>query len=104
MPLSKSEQSYIKSAILLKPPQRSDGRKLQEFRPIALRTGGDVAPLANGSAHLKLGGSEVMAAIRLEVESVRHSGISGDDESQGRDGGRVVCSVNWLDSPSALIM
>ena len=58
-----------------------------------LETG--VAPLANGSAKLNIGkmaregggGTEVLAAVKLEVEDVE----SGD----GVDGGRVACSVTW---------
>lgn len=96
MPISKAEQSYIKNAILSTPPQRGDGRKLPEFRSIAIQTGGDVAPLANGSARVNLGGTEVIAAVRLEVETVESLGTLGSDEPVGRDGGRVVCSVTWF--------
>lgn len=95
MPISKSEQSFVKAAILANPPQRSDGRKLQEFRPIALQTGGDVAPLANGSGRVNLGGSEVIAAIKLEVENIKRTDAMQSDEALGRDGGRVVCTVSW---------
>lgn len=92
--LSKSEKSYIQSSLQSKSPLRTDGRSLQQFRTIALQTG--VVPIANGSAHLNLGrssdeslgGTEVLAAAKLEVEDigVRCSGV---------EGGRVVCSVSW---------
>lgn len=103
MPISKSEQSFVKSAILANPPQRADGRKLEEFRPIALQTGGDVAPLANGSGRVNLGGSEVIAAVKLEAENVEQQQLTGHnnapmmmaEEALGRDGGRVVCTVSW---------
>jgi exosome complex component RRP42 len=63
---------------------------------VALESG--VAPLANGSARVSIGknaydgggGTEVVAAAKLEVESV------GDGE--GVDGGRVICSVSWYGS------
>jgi len=96
MPISKSEQSFIKSAILADPPQRADGRTLQEFRPIALQTGGDVAPLANGSGRVNLGGSEVIAAVKLEAEDIERHDAPQSDETLGRDGGRVVCTVSWF--------
>lgn len=95
MAISKSEQSFIKTAILADPPQRADGRKLQEFRPIALQTGGDVAPLANGSGRVNLGGSEVIVAIKLETEDIEHRDAPQSEEPLGRDGGRVVCTVSW---------
>lgn len=105
MPISKSEQSFVKAAILATPPQRADGRKLEEFRPIALQTGGDVAPLANGSGRVNLGGSEVIAAIKLEAENVGELNGGGSmmqqqaEEALGRDGGRVVCTVSWSVEP-----
>ncbi|KAF9260380.1 ribosomal protein S5 domain 2-like protein [Marasmius fiardii PR-910] len=95
--VSKSEKSYIQAGILANPARRSDGRSLQDFRVIALETG--VAPLANGSARLNIGrsphdgsgGTEVLAAVKLEVENV--------EEGAGVDGGRIMCSVSC--SPSA---
>ena len=99
MTISKSEQSFIKTAILADPPQRADGRKLQEFRPIALQTGGDVAPLANGSGRVSLGGSEVIAAIKLEAEDIERRDAPQSEETLGREGGRVVCTVSWYVSP-----
>lgn len=102
MPISKSEQSFVKAAILANPPQRADGRKLEEFRPIALQTGGDVAPLANGSGRVNIGGSEVIAAIKLEAENIEQGNAPMQaEEALGRDGGRVVCTVSWfVDAPS----
>ncbi|KAL0948073.1 hypothetical protein HGRIS_010697 [Hohenbuehelia grisea] len=96
MSLSKAEKSYIQTGLLSNPPLRGDGRTLDDFRPIALETG--VAPLANGSAKLIIGqdphggggGTEVLAATKLEVENV---------QDEGADGGRVVCSVTC--SPTA---
>ncbi|KIK67313.1 hypothetical protein GYMLUDRAFT_156011 [Collybiopsis luxurians FD-317 M1] len=90
--ISKAEQSYILAGILANPPRRADGRDLHDFRAISLETG--IAPLSNGSARLNIGrnphdgsgGTEILAAVKLEVET------SGD-------GGRVSCSVTC--SPSA---
>ena len=91
--LSKSERAYIQSSLQANPPLRADGRALLDFRTVLLETG--VAQLANGSARLNIGkmsqegggGTEIMAAVKLEVEDVQ----TGD----GVDGGRVVCSVTW---------
>ncbi|KAG5726219.1 hypothetical protein E4T56_gene14932, partial [Termitomyces sp. T112] len=96
--LSKAEKSYIQAGLLASPSSRADGRALLDFRSVALETG--VAPLANGSARLSIGrnphdgggGTEVVAATKLEVESV-------DEDGQGKDGGRIVCTVAC--SPSA---
>src|ERR1700761_1395919 len=93
--ISKAEISYLQAGLTSNPPLRADGRALHEFRTISLETG--TAPLANGSAHLNVGknphngggGTEVLAAAKLEVENVD----PGRDE--GVDGGRIVCSVSW---------
>ncbi|KAH7920315.1 ribosomal protein S5 domain 2-like protein [Leucogyrophana mollusca] len=95
--LSKAEKSYIQSSLLSDPPLRADGRALTDFRTIALETG--VAPLANGSARVSIGrnapdgggGTEVVAAVKLEVEAI--------GEGEGVDGGRISCSVSC--SPTA---
>ncbi|KAM5540018.1 hypothetical protein V8D89_006158 [Ganoderma adspersum] len=95
--VSKSERAYIQASLQTTPPLRADGRSLLNFRTVLLETG--VAHLANGSARLNVGkmaregggGTEVLAAVKLEVEDVE----SGD----GVDGGRVACSVTC--SPSA---
>jgi exosome complex component RRP42 len=93
--ISKSEKAYIQTSLQGPQPFRADGRSLLDYRNIALETG--IAPLANGSARLNIGktggqesgtGTEVIAAVKLEVENVR--------EGEGVDGGRVVCSVSWF--------
>lgn len=91
--VSKAERAYIQASLQATPPLRADGRGLLDFRTVLLETG--VAPLANGSARLNIGkmahegggGTEVLAATKLEVEDME----TGD----GVDGGRVVCSVSW---------
>ena len=91
--LSKAEKSYIQTSILSDPPHRADGRPLKVYRQVELETG--VAPLANGSAKVSIGregkniggGTEVIAATKLEVEDLDEEGVQG---------GRVVCAVSWL--------
>ena len=91
--VSKSESSYIRTALHTNPPVRADGRSLTDYRTIFLETG--VAPLANGSARLNLGkspqegggGTEVIAATKLDVEDI--------ENGEGVEGGRVVCTVSW---------
>jgi len=88
--VSKAEKSYIQAGLLDNPPHRLDGRPLHSFRNIALETG--VSSLANGSARLSIGrnfhdgggGTEVLAATKLEVET--------DEEGNN---GRIVCNVTW---------
>ena len=98
MSSSKSEQSYIASSLIADPPLRADGRSLLDYRPIALET--QVADLASGSARVSIGGAglnglgvgggiastEVLAAVKLEVESI---------DNGEAEGGRMVCSVSW---------
>ena len=101
--LSKSEKSYIQSSLQAKSPLRTDGRSLHQFRAITLQTG--VVPSANGSAHLNLGrssdeslgGTEVLAAAKLEVEDIglSSSSNSSGSSSSGVEGGRIVCTVSW---------
>src|SRR5271170_6448119 len=100
--LSKAEKSYIQSSLLSNPPLRADGRTLHDFRTVSLQT--DVAPLANGSARVNIGrnphvgaggGTEVIAAVKLEVDTIQQDGSSSD----AVDGGRIVCTVSWFVSP-----
>ena len=95
IPISKSEKSYIQTALRELSPIRADGRSLPDYRSIALETG--IASLANGSARVNIGktvgeeggsGTEVIAAVKLEVENVL--------EGEGVDGGRVACTVSWF--------
>lgn len=89
--ISKSEKSYIQTSLLSAPPLRADGRALHDYRTVLLETG--IAPLANGSAKVNLGknpedgggGTEVLAAAKLEVENI--------ESGAGVEGGRLACSV-----------
>lgn len=100
--LSKSEKTYIQSSLQAQSPLRGDGRSLHQFRDITLQTG--VVPIANGSARLTLGrssdesmgGTEVLAAAKLEVEDIASLGSS---TSTGVEGGRIACSVSWCVNP-----
>ncbi|MBR9691121.1 exosome complex protein Rrp42 [Candidatus Woesearchaeota archaeon] len=47
--------------------QRFDGRKLDQLRPIEIEY--DVIKTAEGSARVKMGGTEVIAGIKLEIGS-----------------------------------
>ena len=94
--VSKAEKSYIQTGILSDPPLRADGRPLKAYRNVELETG--VAPLANGSARVSIGrhiggGTEVIAATKLEVEDLDEEGI---------EGGRMACMVSWLVCPLRL--
>jgi exosome complex component RRP42 len=94
--LSKSEKSYIQTSLQAPDPLRGDGRSLYQFRAVTLQTG--IAPIANGSAHLNLGqpsdgstgGTEILAAAKLEVEDIGLGSGSG-----GVEGGRIACVVSW---------
>ncbi|KAF8882276.1 hypothetical protein BD779DRAFT_1612494 [Infundibulicybe gibba] len=80
--VSKAEKSYIQTGLKSSPPLRLDGRGLHDFRAVALETG--VTPLANGSARVSIGksphdgggGTEVLAAAKLEVEDVNEGGVT----------------------------
>lgn len=85
MQISKAEQSYLLTSLLSPSSQRADGRSALDYRHITIETG--VAPQVHGSARATVGETEVVAAVRLEVED--H--LSGE----GKDGGRVACSVTW---------
>ncbi|KAI0277953.1 ribosomal protein S5 domain 2-like protein [Russula aff. rugulosa BPL654] len=103
--LSKSEKAYIQTSLQSK------------FRSVTLQT--QVAPIANGSAHLNLGrssdesigGTEILAAAKLEVEDIASASSSASSPAaasavgssngngSGSEGGRIVCTVSC--SPAA---
>ena len=93
--LSKSEKAYIQASLQAQSPLRGDGRSLHQFRAVTLQTG--VVPIANGSAHLNLGrssdesmgGTEILAAAKLEVEDIAALGSSSSSS------GRIMCTVSW---------
>lgn len=102
--LSKSEKSYIQTSLQSQSPLRGDGRSLHEFRSVTLQT--RAVPIANGSAHLNLGrssdenigGTEVLAAAKLEVEDIATTttttALNSTSNGNGVEGGRIVCTVS----------
>jgi exosome complex component RRP42 len=64
MAVSVSERSYVQDSLLS--DFRTDGRSRLDWRTFSVAA--DVAPQANGSARIRLGGSDILAACRLEVE------------------------------------
>lgn len=85
--LSKAEKSYIVTSLTSSPPLRQDGRAPHDYRIISVITGDEVAPLANGSAKIRVGGTEVVSAVRLEVED-----LTSTDAHKGRIRCNVTCS------------
>ena len=55
--------SHIKN--LLSQGQRLDGRKFDEYRKVEVETG--ILPAAEGSARVKIGATEVLVGVKLEV-------------------------------------
>jgi exosome complex component RRP42 len=82
---SKSEKAYIQTSLLSDPPLRADGRSLLDYR--TLHVSMSVAASANGSAQVNLGGTEILAACKLEVKDV--------ESLEGADGGQIFCAVSW---------
>lgn len=66
--LSLGEKHFIQGGIAQ--DLRSDGRKRLTFRPISVETG--VIPQANGSARVKLGGTDVIAGVKAELGKPNH--------------------------------
>jgi len=84
--LSKAEKSYILTSLTSSPPLRQDGRGPLDYRVISVVTGDEVASLANGSGKVRVGGTEVVSAVRLEVED-----LTNMDARKGR----IRCNVTW---------
>ncbi|KAG6413930.1 hypothetical protein SASPL_126645 [Salvia splendens] len=61
--LSLGEQTFIKGGI--EQDLRTDGRKRLTYRPIFLETG--IIPQASGSARVKLGATDVIASVKVEL-------------------------------------
>lgn len=66
--LSPAERDYIITGLTSTPATRFDGRGLRQ--PRGIETAYGVAQAANGSARVRIGGTEVMAGIKLEVTDV----------------------------------
>ncbi|XP_061362826.1 uncharacterized protein LOC133306517 [Gastrolobium bilobum] len=61
--LSVGEQHFIQGGVAQ--DLRSDGRKRLSYRPIYVETG--VIPQANGSARVRMGGTDVIASVKAEL-------------------------------------
>ena len=70
---------------LLQEDKRIDGRDLDEYRPIEVETG--VIPKANGSARVRLGDSEVICGIKVQLER---------PFSDVGDKGILICTAEML--------
>lgn len=62
-PLSEVKRGHILN--MLEKGRRPDGRKLSEFRQVEISTGG--IETAEGSARMKLGNTEVIVGVKMEV-------------------------------------
>ncbi|KZW02616.1 ribosomal protein S5 domain 2-like protein [Exidia glandulosa HHB12029] len=72
--MSKAECSYVRQALTASSPVRADGRTLLDYRTVSLARG--IIPLANGSARVAIGGTEVLASAKLEVTDSPRASIS----------------------------
>lgn len=63
--LSPAERSYIIDGLASASATREDGRGLRDPRPMGISYGD--APAANGSARVRVGNTEVVGGIKLEV-------------------------------------
>ncbi|GJQ13678.1 hypothetical protein GpartN1_g5469.t1 [Galdieria partita] len=67
--VSKAERSYLLETV--ETGTRLDGRSLYEYRPISLQVG--VLPSASGSSRLRLGETEVLVGVKVEVGETAES-------------------------------
>lgn len=84
--LSPAERDYIITGLSQPTPSRLDGRSLLTPRPISVSYA--EAPQASGSARLVIGGTEVIAGVRLEV------GDSNPSSPKGKEGWRGKVEVD----------
>lgn len=84
--LSPAERDYIVTGLSQATPSRLDGRQLLEPRPIIVSYA--EAPQASGSARVVIGGTEVVAGVRLEV------GDSDPSAPKGKEGWRGKVEVD----------
>lgn len=77
--LSPAESSYIVTSLAHPSnPTRTDARPLFASRPIQISYG--VFPQANGSAQVKLGGTEVVSGVKLEAIDIVGQQIQGQEK------------------------
>lgn len=87
IPISNAEKSYIKSGITQN--LREDGRKNLDFRSFKAET--NVIPQTNGSARVRLGKTEVLIGVKVEI---------GDPEPAFPDEGRAELYIEISPSVS----
>jgi len=80
--LSPAERDFIVTGLAQTPPSRLDGRDLLTPRPISISYA--EAPQASGSSRVLIGGTQVVAGIRLEVGDVDPSASKGKEGWRGR--------------------
>ncbi|GMK56099.1 hypothetical protein CspeluHIS016_0211550 [Cutaneotrichosporon spelunceum] len=76
--LSPAERDYIVTGLVSDPALRADGRGLLTTRPIQTEYG--VMPAANGSARVRVGGTEAVAGIKLDVSEVPKGSFESGSE------------------------
>jgi hypothetical protein len=80
--LSPAERDFVVTGLAQTPPCRLDGRDLLTPRPISISYA--EAPQASGSSRVLIGGTQVVAGIRLEVGDVDPSAPKGKEGWRGK--------------------
>lgn len=80
--LSPAERDFIVTGLSQETPSRLDGRGLLTPRPISITYA--EAPQASGSSRVLIGGTEVVAGVRLEVGDVDPSATKGKEGWRGK--------------------
>jgi hypothetical protein len=80
--LSPAERDFVITGLAQSPPSRLDGRDLLTPRPISISYA--EAPQASGSSRVLIGGTQVVAGIRLEVGDVDPSAPKGREGWRGK--------------------
>jgi hypothetical protein len=80
--LSPAERDFVVTGLAQTPPSRLDGRDLLTPRPISISYA--EAPQASGSSRVLIGGTQVVAGVRLEVGDVDPSAPKGKEGWRGK--------------------
>ena len=75
--LSSAERDYIKSGLSGNPQQRLDSRRIDQFRDIEIDAPASLQ--ADGSARVKIGGTEVLCGVKAEIDSQDPPRVSVSD-------------------------
>ncbi|PKI82974.1 hypothetical protein MVES1_003034 [Malassezia vespertilionis] len=81
--LSRAEQNYVLDGLALPTPQRQDGRKLEDYRPISVEA--PFSEQANGSARVSIDGTQVLCGVKLEMEAYDPPHVTVQDGKMARD-------------------